>query len=255
MNLICDLDGVLYRGEELIPGSDIAIKKAVDAGLRVWFVTNNSTKTPAQVRDKILRLTGYESSEDMIVTSSQAAASILNADSSPVYVLGSAAIEDALIREGLEITANHHEARSVVVGMDRALTYDRLAGAVAAVRRGARFVATNDDPTFPVEDGFEPGSGAMVAAVMAASGRQPEIAGKPHPAMQRLLAARGVREAWVIGDRLDTDIALADGNPNWMSIVVLTGVTREDEEHRPADYAVPDLAAAINLVLDQLSRR
>jgi 4-nitrophenyl phosphatase len=255
MNLVCDLDGVVYRGEELIPGSDAALQTAAEAGLRLWFVTNNSTRTPIEVRDKIRRVTGYEPSEEQIVTSSQAAASMVSGEEGPAYVLGSAAIDQALAEVGIQTTSDPKEARTVLVGMDRALTYERLAGAVSAVRLGARFIATNDDPTFPVEDGFEPGSGAMVAAVSVASGFRPEIAGKPHRPMQELLSSRVAGPAWVIGDRIDTDIALAAGRTDWRSIVVLTGVTTSDDEVDAADHVALDLAGAVDLVLDQRSRR
>lgn len=256
MNLVCDLDGVVYRGEELIPGSELALQAAADAGLDIWFATNNSTKSPIEVQGKIQRITGYLPQESRIVTSSQAAASMLTAEEGPVYVFGSAAIDEALRDAGVETTSESTEARSVVVGMDRALTYQRLADAAAAVRRGARFIATNDDPTFPVEDGFEPGSGSMVAAVTVASGRSPEIAGKPHPPMKDLLVARGVGPgAWVVGDRLDTDIALAAGSSEWRSIVVLTGVTTEEDDREAADFVTADLASAVDLVLDHQTRR
>jgi 4-nitrophenyl phosphatase len=123
-----------------------------------------------------------------------------------------------------------------------------LTRAADAVRFGARFIATNTDPTFPVADGLLPGGGAIVAAVRATTGVEPEVAGKPNAPMRALLRAKGIRDAWVIGDRVDTDIALARAEPDWTSILVLTGVTGP-EGTGDADFVVPDLAAAVDLVL------
>jgi ribonucleotide monophosphatase NagD (HAD superfamily) len=114
---------------------------------------------------------------------------------------------------------------------------------------GARFIATNTDPTFPIADGLLPGGGACVAAVQVTTGVDPEVAGKPHPPMRNLLRAKGIGEAWVIGDRVDTDIALARAEPDWTSVLVLTGVTGPGRSSDGADHTVPDLAAAVDLVL------
>jgi 4-nitrophenyl phosphatase len=140
-----------------------------------------------------------------------------------------------------------------LVGLDFDLSYDRLTRAANAVRLGARFIATNTDPTYPVADGLLPGGGAMVAAVRVATGVEPEIAGKPHSPMRALLRAKGIGEAWVIGDRVDTDIAMARAEPDWTSILVLTGVTDPHEPH-DADFVVPDLTAAVDLVLASSNR-
>jgi 4-nitrophenyl phosphatase len=135
-----------------------------------------------------------------------------------------------------------------LVGLDFDLSYDRLTRAANAVRGGARFIATNTDPTYPVADGLLPGGGSMVAAVQTTTGVDPEVAGKPHAPMRALLRSRGITDAWVIGDRVDTDIALTRAEPDWRSILVLSGVTREGEVSG-ADHVVPDLAAAVDLVL------
>jgi 4-nitrophenyl phosphatase len=125
-----------------------------------------------------------------------------------------------------------------------------LGGAMNAIRNGARFIATNDDATFPTENGLMPGAGAIVAAIAAASGVSPIVAGKPNEAMRSLIRSRGVGRAWVVGDRPDTDVAMASAEPDWSSVLVLTGVTDEtsaDSNH--ADHVVPDLSAAVDLVL------
>ena len=140
-------------------------------------------------------------------------------------------------------------ATALLVGLDFELTFDRLTRAADAVRFGARFIATNIDPTLPVAGGsLLPGAGSMVAAVRVATGIEPEVAGKPRPPMRALAQSEGNRGS--VGDRgpADTDIALARAEPDWTSILVLTGVTGP-EEGGDADYVVPDLEAAVDLVL------
>ena len=255
MNLICDLDGVVYRGRSVLPGSAEALRRAQAEEITLWFATNNSTRTPEQVRDKLRDIAGVDVPVGSIVTSSQSAAVLLTAETHPAFVFGSEAIGRALEAEGISVTADATEAGSVVVGMDFDLTYERLAAACGAVRRGARFVATNTDATYPVDDGLLPGSGALVAAVAAATGRRPEVAGKPNEAMRALLRRRGVDNAWVVGDRLDTDVALAASEEGWKSILVLTGVTQGGDDTSAADHVVPDLAAAVNLLTNNDGER
>jgi HAD superfamily hydrolase (TIGR01450 family) len=248
MNVICDIDGVVYRGDKLVPGSDDALQRLVAAGARVYFATNNSTKTPLMVSERISAMTGVRIAPDAIVTSSEAAVGMLRDEERPVMVLGSLGITTALAEAGIAVTDDPLEARALLVGLDRDLSYERLTRACDAVRTGARFIATNTDPTYPIDGGLLPGGGAMVAAVQAGTGVVPEVAGKPHSPMRDLLRSRGIGAAWVIGDRVDTDIALAEAEPDWVSILVLTGVTPTDEAGG-ADHVVPDLAAAVDLVL------
>ncbi len=248
MNVICDIDGVIYRGDRVLPGSDLALQRLRDAGVTVHFATNNSTKSALRVSEKLTRITGVEIGPDSIVTSSQAAVHLLGEGSGPVMVLGSEGIVSALDDAGIGMTEDSLAAKAVLVGLDFDLDYDRLTRAADAVRFGARFIATNTDPTYPVAEGLLPGGGAMVAAVRVTTGVEPEVAGKPHAPMRALLRAKGIGEAWVIGDRVDTDIAMANAEPDWTSILVLTGVTGP-EEAADADYVVADLAAAVDLVL------
>ena len=248
MTVICDIDGVVYRGDELLPGSGNALQRLVDAGVQLYFATNNSTKSPEAVAERISAMTGVPIASGSVVTSSEAAVGMLEEEEHPVMVLGSDGITTALAQAGMEVTDDPSEARAVLVGLDWDLSYQRLTRAADAVRAGARFIATNTDPTYPVAGGLLPGGGAMVAAVQATTGVTPEIAGKPHRPMRDLLRARGIGAAWVIGDRVDTDVALAAAEPDWTSILVLTGVTSSDEALE-ADHVVPDLAAAVDLVL------
>lgn len=250
MTVLCDLDGVLYRGGTAIRGAPEALGRLHDAGIEVFFITNNSTRSPREGAAKIERLTGVEIDPEHVLGSSLAAVSMLGPDDGPVLAVGEEGVLDAIDRAGLDVTEDPDAARTVLVGLTRDLTYRLLADAMSAIRSGARFIATNDDATFPTEDDLLPGAGAIVAAISAATGVEPEVAGKPHPAMRQLIRSRGVRSAWVIGDRVDTDIALAWDEPDWTSILVLTGVTDAAEaENADADHVVEDFPAAVDLVL------
>jgi 4-nitrophenyl phosphatase len=248
MTVICDIDGVVYRGDQLIPGSDRALQRLVTAGVDLYFATNNSTKTPATVAERISTMTGVDISAGSVVTSSEAAVGMLEVGERPVMVLGSDGITTALAEAGIDVTEDPMAARALLVGLDWDLSYERLTRAADAVRAGARFIATNTDPTYPVAGGLLPGGGAVVAAVQATTGVIPEVAGKPHRPMRELLRAKGIGAAWIIGDRVDTDIALAGAEPDWISILVLSGVTTESEA-LGADHVAPDLDAAVDLVL------
>ena len=248
-SVICDLDGVLYSSDEPIPGAAAALEELMAAGVTVLFATNNSTRSPSNVVAKILRVSGVVIDPSQIITSALAAVSIVDSNDAPVLVIGGDGVVSALTDANLEMTDDPGAAGSVIVGLDRDISYQKLSDAVSAIRRGARFIATNDDPTFPTADGLLPGAGALVAAISVASGITPEVAGKPNEPMRALLRARVEGNSWVIGDRVDTDIALAEGEPEWRSILVHTGVTGPDDDIGAADTAVEDLPEAIKVVL------
>lgn len=250
MNVLCDLDGVVYRGRQVLPGVPEALARLRSEGIDVLYITNNSTRSPRAGAEKISSLTGVTVAEDQLLTSARAAAAMLRPEDAPVLLVGEEGVREAVEHAGLEASPDPTRARAVMVGLTRELDYRLLHDAMTAVRGGARFVATNTDTTYPTENGLAPGSGAIVAAIAAASGRQPEVAGKPHLPMVRLIESRVTGPVWVIGDRVDTDIALASGRPGWGSILVLTGVTGPEEAARSgADHVAADLAAAVDLVL------
>jgi 4-nitrophenyl phosphatase len=250
LKVLCDLDGVVYRGSEVLPNSAEALRRLISSDVGIVYITNNSTRSPEMTAQKITDVADVPVDPDQVVSSPLAATALLEAGDGPVYVVGEEGIRDAVARVGLETTEQSSEARTVMVGLTRSITYEMLAAATSALRSGARFVATNNDPTFPTETGLAPGAGAIVAALSAASGRSPEVAGKPHSPMRETIRAKGVGDAFVIGDRLDTDIALAREEADWRSILVLTGVTtRAEAEGCDADHVVTDLAAAVDLVL------
>lgn len=253
--VLCDLDGVIYRGRKVIPGVPEALARLRDGGVSLFFITNNSTRTPDATARKVSDLTGFEVNGGQVLTSALAAVSMLDETQGPVLVVGEHDLVEVVESAGFDVVDDPDAARSVMVGLTRSLSYETIAGAMQAIRNGARFIATNDDTTFPTEDGLAPGCGAIVAAIAAASGEDPEVAGKPHKAMRDLIRSNVEGAAWVIGDRVDTDIALASGEPGWTSVLVLTGIT--DGEHAAssgADFVVDDFSAAVDLVIRRSKR-
>ena len=241
---VVDLDGVIWLSDQVIPGSPEAVAAARAAGVRLLFVTNNSSMTVGQYADKLAGM-GIETPEDDIVTSAQAAASLLTPGTSALVCAGDG-VREALARQG--VTARDEgPADAVVVGWHRDFDFSRLTAACRAVWGGARLVATNRDATYPTPDGLLPGAGAIVASVSVATATEPEVAGKPHPPIVAALTARaGQAVDLVVGDRLDTDGQLARrmGVPFGL---VLSGVTRshpQEGDVRPAHVA-PDLRALV----------
>lgn len=248
--VVCDLDGVVYRGRAATPGAKEALQRLDEAGLPPFFVTNNSAGEPAGVQTKLAEVVGYQVDPDRIVTSALVAATLV--EKGPVLVVGETGIISAVTQAGFDLTEEASSAETVVVGLDRHLDYRRVARAADAIRAGARLIVTNRDPTFPIEGGLLPGAGACAAAVEVAAGVTGVTAGKPTAPMRNLIEAR-VPEGtiWMIGDRPDTDIALASG-PLWRSILVLTGVTDSPQGLDPEpDHVVADLTEAVELILSR----
>lgn len=246
-SVICDLDGVVYTGDEALPGSADALRRLAEAGVPTWFATNNSTRTAQATASKVTRATGVHVEADRVITSAHAAASLLGPDVASALVVGGAGIVAALEEHGIMVTDDPLEAAAVVVGMDQGLTYEKIARAADAIRNGALFVASNDDATYPSPDGPLPGAGAVVAAIATASGVAPTVAGKPNQPMRELLKSAVGDHAWVIGDRVETDIAMASAETSWTSVLVLSGVTRSTSA--AADHVTQDLDEAVDLVL------
>jgi 4-nitrophenyl phosphatase len=246
---------VVYRGGVAIPGASDALLALHRASVVTYFITNNSTRTPEASAARITEVTGVEVPGERVLTSPQAALTLLDPDDAPIFVVGESGITVVAEEAGYPVTDQPEEARAVLVGLTRDLSYGLLAAAMAAIRNGARFIATNDDTTFPTETGLAPGAGAIVAALSAATEVEPEVAGKPNPAMRDLIRSRVPGPAWIVGDRIDTDILMAAAEPAWRSILVMTGVTGDEEAAGAgADHVVADLTAAVELVLDGLER-
>ena len=223
-----DLDGVVYIGEEPIPPAVAGLAKLRDAGTRVVFITNNASRTPEQVADRLMRL-GVAAEPDDVVTSAQAAATLVRDHCGPgarVLVTGSPALRHELRAAGLHPVGSVDDRPDAVVqGYAPDLTYHDLAEAALAVQSGALWIATNADTTLPDPRGMLPGNGALVAAVATATGRQPLIAGKPARALFDEARRRtGADRPIVVGDRPETDVAGARG-AGIDVMLVLSGVT------------------------------
>lgn len=227
--LLVDLDGVVHLGDHPVPPAVPALAAVRAAGKRVVFVTNNASRTAAQVAASLTQL-GVDAIADEVLTSSMAAADLL-AEALPagakVLVVGGRGLAEPIASAGLQpVERAEDEPAAVVQGWSPDLTWALLAEGAVAIRRGARWVATNADRTLPSPRGPLPGNGAMLAAVAFAVGNEPEVVGKPAPTLFTTAVERiGAKAPLVVGDRLDTDIAgaVAAGLP---SLLVLTGVSR-----------------------------
>lgn len=228
--LLLDLDGVLFRGAETVPGGPDALAALRGDGRRIAFVTNNSARTPEQVADKLVGH-GYEAHADEVVTSALATADLLaERGATEAYVVGEEGIRRALADVGVRVLDGEPTtAPYVVVGWDREATYAKLRTASLLIERGATLVATNADPSYPAPDGFWPGAGALLAAITTTTGAEAQIVGKPHPPLYLAALRRiGGDRPLVVGDRLETDIAGAVGL-GWDSLLVLSGATSAEE--------------------------
>ena len=236
----CDLDGVVWRGDDPIESATHGIRELRSAGLHVAFVSNNSNSPVGDVVAKLDRM-GIPASPADVVTSAMAAAWLLAQSLEPgarVLVCGGPGVREALASEGLE-AVDDGRAAAVVVGFHREFDYAALERASRAVRDGARFVATNLDATYPIRGGLIPGAGSLVAAVATAAGATPEVAGKPAEPTVGLIRARFGTAGVVVGDRPTTDGALATAL-GWPFALVLSGVTAAVAP--PGGEAIPDPA-------------
>jgi 4-nitrophenyl phosphatase len=263
--LLVDLDGVVYRGVDPVPGVAAVLADRAARGDDVVYVTNNSMHYRADYQSRLAAM-GAPVSPDTVVSSARATALYLR-DHDPeirrVLVLGAGGLERELRDEGYDVVGSAHAATrvsqegidgyaaaghpdAVVVGLDPNLTYVRLAVAADCIRAGAHFIATNRDPIYPTERGLRPGAGSLVAAVEAATGVVPVSIGKPAPYLLEAAAhavGREPAEAIMIGDGIGTDLAAARV-VGARCVLMLTGVTtRAQVEALPADEQPTAVAA------------
>jgi HAD superfamily hydrolase (TIGR01450 family) len=254
---VLDLDGVVWRGDQLVPGAAQAVDALLHAGQRVVACTNWA-QSPAHKRAALDRL-GV--TDFPVLTSAEAAASCCR-PGERVLVLGDPTLGDVLRGTGLEVVdvfglpdgARIADVDAVVVGACSEWDRSRVGMAADAIRSGARFVATNDDATFPTSGPFGarllPGNGALVAALSVASGVAPEVAGKPHGAMARLIESRFGTVDVVVGDRPDTDGGLSVELGAKFGLVLSGITTAADLPVEPSpDWVADDLASLVATVL------
>lgn len=244
---VLDLDGVVWLGQQPVPGAAEAIALLQASGAPVVFATNNAY---ARVVDHEAKLAAMGiDARGGVVSSAQAGASLLEAGER-VFVVGGPGLHEEVAARGCEIVTRGEPCDVVINGLDRHFTYEALRAAGMAIRAGARWVLTNPDVTYPTTRGLEPGAGSIGAAIAAASGAEPAIGGKPEGAMVDLLRDRLGTDGVVVGDRADTDgrFAVALG---YRFGLVFSGVTTEaDLPVEPAPWrTAADLRAFVAGVL------
>ena len=226
---ICDMDGVIYHGNQILPGVREFIQWMQDENKEYLFLTNNSGYTPRELNQKLARM-GLDVPEEHFYTSALATAAFLRqqAPGCSVFAIGEAGLLNALYDAG--VTMNDVNPDYVVVGEGRAYSLDTLTKATNLVMNGAKLIGANSDVSGPIENGIAPACGALVAPIEMATGRKAYFCGKPNPLMMRtglkMLNCHSA-EAVMVGDRMDTDVI--SGMESGMStVLVLSGVsTRE----------------------------
>ena len=252
--LILDMDGVIWRADA--PIGDLAkIFARIEArGLKYVFATNNGTKTPEQYVERLAGF-GVNVKPSQVVTSALGVAYMLAQrypKGTKVFMIGEDGIKVALEEKGFEVLSTNDapEAKAVVMGIDRGITFDKMREATLLVRSGVPFYATNPDKTFPTPRGEIPGAGAWLSVVTTATEVEPIIAGKPFPFMMELsLEILGTKkdETLVVGDRLETDIAAGQA-VGCKTALVLSGVSTKsqaDAWQPPLDMIADDLSTLI----------
>jgi 4-nitrophenyl phosphatase len=225
---VLDVDGTVLRGDEPVTGARAGLDALARAGVDRLFFSNNPTKAPPAYRDRLLRA-GFDVTADEVVTSGTTAAAYLN-DRHPdadAFVVGEAGLCTQLATAGVSTVDDPRDADVVVVSIDREFTYDDLADAMWALEDDTPFVGTDPDMVVPAKERNVPGSGAIVTAVAGVAGRDPDVVlGKPSRPARRLVRDRldlPPEDCLVVGDRLDTDIALGE-RAGMTTALVSTGI-------------------------------
>jgi 4-nitrophenyl phosphatase len=244
--LILDMDGVLWRGDQLLGNLPAIFNEIKHRGLKVMLATNNATRSITQYLQK-MSSHGVEMDDWQVINSAEATAHYLQdryPSGGPVFVVGENGLQQTLLERGFYHSETDNEILAVVASMDRTLSYEKLSKATLMIRAGAEFIGTNPDRTFPDRSGILPGAGSILALLEAASEVNPTIIGKPAPKMYRIALGRLhtlPQQTLVVGDRLETDIAGGQAL-GCRCALVLSGVTSEVEAQKwkPA----PDLIAS-----------
>jgi len=248
---LLDMDGVLVHEEHLIPGADLFIAELIARETNFVVVTNNPIYTRRDLRARLLA-TGLDIPEERIWTSALATAKFLHSQrpDGTAYVIGEVGLTTAMHEAGYVLTDRNPDY--VVLGETRTYSFEAITTAIRLIEAGARFVATNPDPTGPSRAGLLPAAGAIAALIEKATGKTPYFLGKPNPLMMRsALRSIGAHSAstLMIGDRMDTDV-IAGLEAGLATILVLTGIstaaTVEQYPFRPS--------LVVNSVADLIGR-
>ena len=227
---LCDMDGVIYHGNRLLPGVSEFVNWLYENDKSFLFLTNSSERSPLELKQKLARM-GLDVDESHFYTSALATAKFLSkqAPGCTAYIIGAPGLYNALYDVG--ITMNDVNPDYVIVGETRNYNYESILKAVALVNAGARLIGTNTDLTYPTENGIVPSCRALVAPIELATGKQAYFVGKPNPLMMRtglkLLGCHS-HEAVMVGDRMDTDI-VAGMETGLDTVLVMTGVTKRED--------------------------
>lgn len=229
-NFICDMDGVIYHGNRLIPKVKEFVEWLEESGKNYLFLTNSSERSPRELAQKLSRL-GLNVGEEHFYTSALATASFLKGQcpNGSVYVIGEPGLVNALYDAGFSM--NDVNPDYVVFGETRSLNYEKIEKAVKLVFNGAKLIGTNPDLTGPTEDGIVPACKSLISSIELTTGREAYFVGKPNPLMMRHALKKlncSKVDAVMIGDRMDTDI-LAGLESELDTVLVLTGVTSKED--------------------------
>jgi 4-nitrophenyl phosphatase len=252
--LILDMDGVLWKDNTPLVNLPFVFGQIRKKQLKVMFATNNASRTPLQIVEKLEQM-GVEIEPWQVINSANVAAERLAQkfpDGGPVFIVGEIGLISALADRGFYPADQN--VLAVVAGIDRFVTYEKLRVATLLIRQGAPFIGTNPDRTFPTPAGLVPGAGSILAAIQTATDVVPEIVGKPYPFMFELSLQRmklSAESSLAVGDRLDTDI-LGGFQAGCRTALVLSGIaTREDAaRYNPKpDWIENDLAELVEKIL------
>lgn len=240
-SIISDMDGVIYRGKELIPGAKEFVARLVETKTKFLFLTNNSGQTALDLVRKLDSMGIQNLKEENFITAAMATAIFLSTQhpGGSAYVIGGAGLSSELYAHGFSIT--EHNPDYVVVGKTKSFNFEMMKKAASFISAGAKFIGTNPDMIDPIEGGFEPAAGVLLKAIEAATGKVPYIVGKPNSLMMMIAKKKlGVHseDTVMIGDRMDTDI-VGGMEAGMKTCLVLSGVsTRESIKEFPyqSDY-------------------
>lgn len=248
--VVMDMDGVLWRGSEPLPGLQEIFQWLLESGIPFALATNNSSRTPASYVEKLAAMGVPDIPEQAIVTSATATAAYLQTRylaGTKLHVVGMNGLRQSLDAAGFDISGTHTEddpVKAVVVGIDTDLTYEKLKQAALLIRAGADFIGTNPDKSLPAPEGQLPGAGSLLAALEAATDVSPTVIGKPEaPMFEAALKVVNAapEKTLMIGDRLETDIAGAQ-KVGMKTALVFTGVTSAEQLSSAANSIWPDVA-------------